>query len=67
MKYEEDVCPVCGHDDTNDFEYGIADVVMSESAAQDVECSKCGAEWIQVYSISYEKTTNVKKPKNKED
>jgi predicted RNA-binding Zn-ribbon protein involved in translation (DUF1610 family) len=52
-KYVEDVCPVCGHDDNNDFDYGIADVNMSESVSQLVECEKCGAEWIQVYEIVY--------------
>lgn len=59
--YKEDVCPVCGHDDNNDFEYGIPDVVMSDYVAQDVECNQCGSTWIQVYDLVFNSIQNINK------
>jgi transcriptional regulator NrdR family protein len=63
-KHKEDICPHCNHDDNSDFEYDIPDVIMSESIAQEVECTVCGTRWTQLYKITYTKTTNVRKPKN---
>lgn len=65
--YREDTCPHCGHDNSTDFEYEQPDVVMSESIAQEVECTVCGTKWTQVYSISYEKTVNIRRPMNERE
>jgi hypothetical protein len=66
-KNTEDVCPHCEHDDNSDFEYDIPGVVMSEYITQEVECTVCGTKWTQVYAINYEKTTNVRKPRDTEE
>jgi hypothetical protein len=60
-KQEEDVCPNCGFSDNNDFEYNIPDVIMSESVAQEVQCSECKTIWTQVYKLTFSHITNIKK------
>lgn len=59
-KYEENVCPICGHDDSSDFDYFQPEIEMSESVSQEIQCLNCYARWTQLYSLEYVTTLNIK-------